>query len=573
MRARAAGGSARAAALVACWAVAWSHATLAARAARVVRGVARIAAQGARPRLDSKSGPVDGVWEAGGAVAAFRGVPFGADTSGANRFLPPQPVAPWSEPLDAASFGAGCQQRGSSKNPDVPANRSEDCLLLNVFTPTDALEGTRAGKEGEEGVPVMVWLHGGAYTEGSAFGPYDLYDGVHFVSTSGAVAVVSCNYRLGPLGFLAHQEAGVRGNAGLMDQIACLRWVNENAAVFGGDAARVTLWGESAGAQSLMLHMASENSKGLFWRGIGESTMAISLATVKEASHFGKKTSELLGCDKAKDVLACMQAADVEEVLSAGNHAQSDTITIMKALDLSSPTKSILPFRPVLDGEVLPSDQQPIELLLSGQAPNAVPALLGSNRDELWALIFNLPEWLKGLEIDAALGIIFGAETAVRARSFYNVTTQSEPEATIVAILTDYLFGCAAQRQLLALPAPSFAYRDEHLLSFGDRLFREFNLPQCAGEVCHMAELPLVFGNSAPSINVTLDADERAMSDGLIQAWVAFAAGDSPGWSAFDASNRTALVLGNKTAAAVPTIHSLAGRSCLEVWDKAGYTH
>ena len=147
----------------------------------------------APPAATVKAGKLAGAWDGGGAVASFRDVPFAQ----ALRFTPPQTAVPWSGVRDASAFGPGCAQRNSSHNPDVPTLKAEDCTRLNVFAPRAAFDATASAAAAR--VPVMVWWHGGAFTEGSSFGPYDLYDGGN-VAHAGNVVVVSCNYRLGALG-------------------------------------------------------------------------------------------------------------------------------------------------------------------------------------------------------------------------------------------------------------------------------------------------------------------------------------------------------------------------------------
>lgn len=154
-----------------------------------------------RPEVTVATGALRGIWEPGGDVASFRDIPYAS----AERFGAPQPPASWSGVRDAGAFGPGCAQRGSNaRNPDVPALMSEDCQRLNVYTPSSALQG------GGALAPVMVWWHGGAYSEGSSFGPFDLYDSTN-VTRTGGVVVVSCNYRLGVLGGLVYDD-GVTGN-------------------------------------------------------------------------------------------------------------------------------------------------------------------------------------------------------------------------------------------------------------------------------------------------------------------------------------------------------------------------
>lgn len=198
-----------------------------------------------------------------GPVDAFLGVPYAAPPVADRRWRPPQPVSSWPGTRNATRFAPACMQKGVSMPGETPPSISEDCLYLNIWRP----RGRRAP------APVMVWIHGGGYANGSAAMP--LYWGDRLAAKG--VLVVSLGYRLGPFGFLAHPELsresgqGTSGNYGLMDQIAALRWVQRNITRLGGDSQNVTLFGQSAGAMSISILMASPEAKGLFHRAIGQS--------------------------------------------------------------------------------------------------------------------------------------------------------------------------------------------------------------------------------------------------------------------------------------------------------------
>src|SRR5262245_10670986 len=199
-------------------------------------------------------------------VRSFKGVPFAAPPVGDLRWKPPQPVIAWQGVRECNDFGTDCPQAPYPQGSlfySQPRKQSEDCLYLNVWT---------AAKAGEKR-PVMVWIHGGALTRGS--GATRTYDGTNFAKKG--VVLVTINYRLGPLGYLAHPELTAEsprhasGNYGVLDQIAALKWVQKNIAAFGGDPGRVTIFGESAGSWSVNVLVATPLAKGLFHRAIGES--------------------------------------------------------------------------------------------------------------------------------------------------------------------------------------------------------------------------------------------------------------------------------------------------------------
>src|SRR5215510_5235571 len=211
-----------------------------------------------------EGGLISGVIEEG--IRSYKGIPFAAPPVGDLRWKPPQPVLKWEGVRNCDAFGPECPQApypAGSIYALPPQKQSEDCLFLNVWT---------AAKEGEK-LPVMVWIHGGSLTRGS--GSNRVYDGTSFAKKG--VVLVTINYRLGPLGYLAHPELTAEspqrssGNYGVLDQIAALKWVQKNIAAFGGDPARVTIFGESAGSWSVNVLVASPLARGLFHRAIGES--------------------------------------------------------------------------------------------------------------------------------------------------------------------------------------------------------------------------------------------------------------------------------------------------------------
>ncbi|HVO58516.1 MAG TPA: carboxylesterase/lipase family protein [Dongiaceae bacterium] len=240
------------------------------------------------PVVHTVAGEVQGVALPGG-VFVFRGVPFAAPPVGALRWREPQPVAAWQGVRDASRFGNACIQPPglSLRNGGDPGTLSEDCLYLNVWTP-------RA--ESSANLPVLVWIHGGAFLFGS--GAVPVYDGAPMAG-KGAV-VVTINYRLGALGFFAHpalerDAPGGPANFGLLDQIAALRWVQGNIRQFGGDAHNVTILGQSAGAKSVLALFASPLARGLFHKGVAMSSYALPDATRAKALEAGSEAAAQLG--------------------------------------------------------------------------------------------------------------------------------------------------------------------------------------------------------------------------------------------------------------------------------------
>ena len=302
----------------------------------------------------TESGAISGVRESG--LSVYKGVPFAAPPVGDLRWRPPAPVAPWTGTRKADAFAPACMQDGVSMPGETPPAVSEDCLYLNIWTPA---------KSAQEHLPVIVWIYGGGYINGSASMP--LYWGDRLAHKG--VIVVTIAYRLGPLGFLAHPELTREsphhssGNYGLMDQIAALEWIQRNIAAFGGDPKNVTIAGQSSGAISVSILMASPLAKGLFQRAIGESGglfEPLQLAPkylLANAERDGEKYAASLG------------ATSLQELRR------------LPAAQLTGNAGGIV--HPVIEPYVLPVS--PYEAFTSGQQ-NDVPLLIGSNAEEARAL-------------------------------------------------------------------------------------------------------------------------------------------------------------------------------------------
>ncbi len=263
------------------------------------------------------SGPITGARQAN--IWSYKGIPYAAPPVGNLRWKPPQPVAAWTSPRACTSYGPACPQpTGGELLPSLAVGAtSEDCLYLNVWSPAH---------NPSQKLPVMVWIHGGSFVTGA--GSLSVYDGANLAGKG--VVVVTINYRLGPLGFLAlpalskESPQGVSGNYGLLDQIAALRWVQKNIAGFGGDPARVTVFGESAGAISVLDLMVSPLAKGLFQRAIAESGILLdrgfgvkTAGTLAQAEADGQSFAKKLGVDPNGDVAAAMRAKSPAELLAA----------------------------------------------------------------------------------------------------------------------------------------------------------------------------------------------------------------------------------------------------------------
>ncbi|MDR1397428.1 MAG: carboxylesterase family protein [Desulfarculales bacterium] len=312
--------------------------------------------------LTLRDGLIKGLREKG--VDIYRGIPYARPPLGELRFAPPQEAKPWEGELDCTSFGKQCFQAPSSFSPGAV---SEDCLSLNVWTPAPGGDNT--------GLPVYVFIHGGGFAAGS--GALGIYDGSSFARQG--VVTVTINYRLGALGFFASQETRQRhdttGNWGIMDQILALQWVRDNISAFGGDPAKVTVGGESAGSFSVSALMLSPLAQGLFRGVIMESGAILSLPAL---SYYAR--SDLARAAEVSAMLAnVFGAADNSEGLAKMQTADASVLASFSAFIPEQTMNPAFFLTPVFDGKVIPA--QPLLTLEAADFP-AVNLLLGFNHDE-----------------------------------------------------------------------------------------------------------------------------------------------------------------------------------------------
>ncbi len=312
-----------------------------------------------QPIVETPLGRVRGFEQDG--VRRFLGIPYAAPPVGALRFAAPAAHPGWTETREATAFGAAPLQPvdGLSQTLGLLGEhpQSEDCLTLNVFAPSAPAREPR---------PVLVWLHGGAFQTGTAAGP--AYDGAP-LAARGDVVVVTLNYRVGALGFL-HTGARGSANLGLQDQIAALRFVRATIGSFGGDPAQVTVFGESAGAGSIVCLLAMPSARGLFRRAIVQSAAPEGQLSAAEASERAR-----LLCDKlGRSDLAGLRRVPAAEILSA-----------QAACAEPGPRRIGMFFAPVIDGELLP--EAPLAAIARGAAPE-VELIIGTTADEM--LLFTL---------------------------------------------------------------------------------------------------------------------------------------------------------------------------------------
>jgi para-nitrobenzyl esterase len=474
---------------------------------------------GTAVRIDT--GEVVGKFQLNTAVRAFLGVPFAAPPVGALRWKPPQPAAPWPTARAATSTGAQCMQPTRSKTSvyyeyaggDQPT--SEDCLYLNVWAPSEKADGK---------LPVMVWIYGGGFQQGSAANP--VFDGARLAERG--VIVVSINYRVGIFGFMAHPDLTAEspehasGNYGLLDQVAGLQWVKRNAAAFGGDPDNVTIFGQSAGAAAVTYLFASPLARGLFARGISESF------------GFANKTmTGLADAEKTGTALA--------EKVAAGSLGDLRQIPAVKLLETR------MAMSPIVDGWFLPAN--PYTMFAQGkEAP--VPLLAGWNADEGTTFphaktLAGYQEWVRQKYPDIA----------DRLLELYPARTDDEAKTANKRIVRDSLFAWgpwSAARLHAKNGYPIYLYYFNHPQPLrAGVIYDEIDTVDGLGTF-HSSEYPYLFGTLDVLTRDWTNTD-RTLSDRMQSYWVAYAYSGSPNasglvhWPSFNESAGTTMYLGDKT--------------------------
>jgi para-nitrobenzyl esterase len=476
----------------------------------------------AAAQVKTTAGLVQGISTDDGRIRVFKGIPYAAPPVGELRWQAPRPVAPWQGVRDASTVAPACTQ-GSVFGDIAPADTGEDCLYLNVWTP--------ARKAGER-LPVMVWIHGGGFVAG--FGAEPRHDGGAFARKG--VVLVTINYRLGVFGFLSHPELtresgrNASGNYGLLDQVAALRWVQENIAAFGGDPRNVTIFGESAGSFAVSALMASPLARGLFQKAIGESgafftaaggTLALGPLAVTEQQ--GVKFAAAIGADS----LAALRAKPAQELLQAATKAQ-------------------LWFAPNIDGYFLAED---VYATYAAGRQAHVPLLAGWNADEMRMSVT--------LREDKPTAKSFAEETHKRfgdqaeaVLEVYPAGTDEEALESAAALASDLFIGYATwkwiEMHLQTGQAPVYRYSFDRKIPVppDNKVMGVAATSRDIG-ARHAGEIEYVFGALEISLpKVPWEGADRKLSDEMTTYWANFARkGDPngaglPKWPRYDAKGR-----------------------------------
>jgi len=513
-------------------------------------GDAGVATDLSIPLVVTQDGPVQGTRQDG--VARFLGIPYAAPPVGDRRWRPPAPHEPWDEVLSTVSYGPSCpqlekQMLGNTSDMDPGAVFSEDCpegctgdwccvgaedcLYANVWT---------AAAAPGEGRPVMIWIHGGGWNNGS--GSLALYRGSQ-LARLGAV-VVTFNYRLGILGYLAHpgltaeSPEGASGNYGGLDQVRLQQWVRDNIEQFGGDPSNVTIFGESAGASSVCDLVASPLASGLFQRAVVQSASCTSeraaqyldrpapITANKSAESLGVEAADSLGCSGEQDVVACMRAKSPAALFQAIRPASGTFMT--------GPF-----FRSIVDGYLLPD--APMKIIEANQH-NDVPfiGLVNQNEEGLWRASVVMPalggqgftmqdaeSTVEATRFPELVSLMFGADRQQDVLALYpQVSTGPEAVVTYEQLMTDLIFVCPLRRSVRALAR----WSESTYLGYFSRVAPGSFVEREQFGAVHSSEIAYVFGNldAAAQIYLPLGQADQDLSDAMMHAWLSLAQSGDP---------------------------------------------
>jgi para-nitrobenzyl esterase len=478
--------------------------------------------------VETRGGKIEGETQDG--VTLFKAIPYAAPPVGDLRWMPPQSAKPWAGVRKAEKFSDTAMQNASMMDGlfgGSPWPASEDCLYLNVWTP-----GADSKKR-----PVMVWLHGGAFVIGSGSEPIYISDRL---ARRGDVVVVTVNYRLGTLGFLNLKEVTkgaipATGNEGLLDMVAALQWVKDNIAAFGGDPANVTIFGESAGGMSVGALLGLPAAKGLFHKAIPQSGACHTAASKAQAVRVAEAVMAAAEMKTADD----LRKAEGKVFMRAQAHLALNKVPGHTVAEVGG-----MPFRPAVDGEVLPD--YPIHTVRGG-ATRHIPIMTGTTTEE-WKLFGAMEKAITGLNEESMLkrlnltlpDVDFKKLLAPYPAMLQARGEEPTPPNLFMAVQTDRIFGAPATRLMEAHTkngGTGYAY-----------LF-DWKSPIAGGAfgACHALELGYVFGTySVKGAEKFSGSGPQAdvLATTMMDAWIAFARSGKPGWASYDLGQRTTMMFG-----------------------------
>ena len=469
-------------------------------------------------------------------IATFKGIPYGAPTDGEQRFMPPTPPEPWTGVRDALAYGPSAPQpKGNAFNitPEIsalfgtgkPLPESEDCLVLNIWTP-----GTDDARR-----PVLFWCHGGGFTVGSGSGGWA--DGTA-LARGGDVVVVSVNHRLGPLGYLyladlLGPDYSASGSAGMLDLVSALHWVRDNIAAFGGNPANVTIFGESGGGAKVSMLLAMPASQGLFHKAIIQSGPGVRMCPRDKATKYARSVLRRLGIT-SKNTHA-LHEMPAERLIAAHS-----------AVTRRNPYYIL---EPAVDGAILP--RAPFEPT-APEISAHIPLMIGTTKDEVTLFVANIPflgtfsreSVASPLALRLAARVMAARSARRILQAYADPGVPTQVRFANLASDTTMRMGSIqiAERQATTASAPVFMY-----------LFA-WESPALGGKLraTHSLDVPFVFDNVARAAGMTGDLPEaHALARKVSQAWIAFARSGMPEhadltpWPAYTPDERATMILDN----------------------------
>jgi para-nitrobenzyl esterase len=455
-------------------------------------------------------------------VHAFLGLPYAAPPFGANRLRPPQPVEPWDGVRDATRYGPSVPQVPPPEAAGTDWDSTltgEDCLLLNVWTPDP----------GSAGLPVMVWIQGGAFEISSS----SSYDGSRF-ARDGVVCVV-INWRVGADGFLYLGDD--IANVGLLDQVAALHWVRENISAFGGDPGNVTVFGESAGAMSIGTLLSMPRADGLFRRAILQSGAAHHVSSAESALRIGQYLAEKLAVPPTREAMA---EVPVQRLIAAQAELTADIIVHPGRDYWGQDMVLTMPWQPVVDGEVVPG--RPLERIAAGAA-SQVDLIVGTNADE-WRLFLVVTGELGEVTEEELTGPVdaygrhalagYGLPVETAFAAYKARYPDAAPGDLLAEVMTDWWEH-----------VPGVRLADAHANASAATYMYEFAWSAPGLGAVHALEVPFVFdtlGEGARLFGPLVgESAPQGLADTMHADWVSFATNGDAGWPRYDLSRRATM--------------------------------